>query len=361
MSFLKKISDVFDSNILAFFQKTSNKDDSSKGTITFRGAKAEDGETIWEDIAFQPEIKLKGRWVLDEEDGIEQEKCEDSISSKVVSVETTSKEDVKQPEVIEPVVEESREEDIEVSKEDVKSTPAVAPVEKSKEEDDVSKDTSSQKEEKEEVKTTPVAALVEKNKEEDEVSKDISSEKEIKKGIKASEVLDYLKISKKEVPSEKKDFFGKPLGEKVIKVFFAEDVKVIQIMLKALFKRATDVDLIDWAPNGVIAVAKIKEMTVFPDVILMDIAMPRMNGIEAVKEILKINPSQKIIMLTAFGAKENVLEAFAAGAIGFLRKDGGTKIILEAVREAYKGGAVPMQDEIAAYMLDGVDTSFMEQ
>jgi len=71
-------------------------------------------------------------------------------------------------------------------------------------------------------------------------------------------------------------------------------------------------------------------------------------------------PQQKIVMLTAFGAKENVLEAFEAGAIGFLRKDGGTKLILESVREAFKGGAVPMQDDIAAYLLDGVDTSFME-
>ena len=165
-------------------------------------------------------------------------------------------------------------------------------------------------------------------------------------------------ISKK----EKKDTLSEPdklkktekstTEEKKIKVFFAEDNRAFQNILKTIINKSEDMELLDWAKDGLEAVDKIRSMSVYPDIILMDIAMPRIKGIEAAKKILEINPSQKIVMLTAFGDKENVINAFAAGALGFLRKDAGVPMIKEAIQEVARGGVSPMQDEVARFFLE---------
>jgi len=148
----------------------------------------------------------------------------------------------------------------------------------------------------------------------------------------------------------------KPLSKESnkIKVFFVEDNKSVSLALRTLIMNYKEMKLLGSAANGKEAIEKITGLEEFPDVILMDVAMPRMNGIEAAKEILKLNSSQKIIMLTAYGTKEYIVDAFAAGAIGFLRKDGGLGIIREAICQASAGGVVPMQDEVAAHLLSGI-------
>lgn len=134
-----------------------------------------------------------------------------------------------------------------------------------------------------------------------------------------------------------------------IKLFFAEDNRSFQIVLKTLIKKTDPVELIGWASNGEEAVEKIKKLEAMPDVILMDIAMPRMNGIEAVQELLKFNPYLRIVMLTAFGDKEHVQKAFKAGAIGFLRKDAGLPLIKEAIKQAARGGR-PVHKEVSKHL-----------
>jgi CheY-like chemotaxis protein len=139
-------------------------------------------------------------------------------------------------------------------------------------------------------------------------------------------------------------------GEKSkIKVFFAEDNRSFQIIIQKLLQKTEDMELLGWATDGRDAVEKIKKLTVLPDVILMDIAMPRLDGISAIKEILAFNPSLKIVMLTAFGDKEHVQGAFDAGAIGFLRKDAGLPLIKEALKQAARGGR-PVHKEVAHYL-----------
>jgi len=140
-----------------------------------------------------------------------------------------------------------------------------------------------------------------------------------------------------------------------IRVFFAEDNRSFQIILRTLINKTEAIELTGCASDGKEAIDKLKNSDTHPDVILMDIAMPRMKGIEATKEILKINPKLKILMLTAFGDKENVINAFAAGALGFLRKDAGAPLIRDAIIKVGRGAAPPMQDEIATYLLDGIE------
>ena len=146
-----------------------------------------------------------------------------------------------------------------------------------------------------------------------------------------------------------------PPKDTKIKVFFAEDNRSVHLAIKTFIKGYKEMKLLGSAVNGKEAVEKIKSMDEMPDVILMDIAMPRMSGIDSTKEILAFNPSIKIIMLTAYGTKQYVVDAFSAGAIGFLRKDGGLGIIREAITQAATGGVVPLQDEIAAHLVDGAD------
>ena len=136
-----------------------------------------------------------------------------------------------------------------------------------------------------------------------------------------------------------------------IKVFFAEDNRSFQIIIRKLLERSEDMELLDWATDGRDAVEKIKKLDKVPDVILMDIAMPRLDGISAIKEILAFNNSIKIVMLTAFGDKLHVQGAFDAGAIGFLRKDAGLPLIKEAIKQAARGGR-PVHKEVAHYLKD---------
>ena len=141
-----------------------------------------------------------------------------------------------------------------------------------------------------------------------------------------------------------------------IKVFFVEDGPAFQNILKTVIRNDNRMELTGMAEDGEEAVAKIKKMksNAYPEVILMDIAMPCLGGIEATEEILKINPNQKIIMLTAFGDRDNVINAFAAGAIGFLRKDAGVSMIKDSIIKVAQGEAAPIQDEVASFLLEGL-------
>ncbi|MEQ8170401.1 MAG: transposase [Candidatus Eremiobacterota bacterium] len=141
------------------------------------------------------------------------------------------------------------------------------------------------------------------------------------------------------------------MRDEKIKVFFAEDNKSFQLVLKTLLNYSQDTELCGWASNGEEALQKIRKLSPFPDVILMDIAMPRMDGISATKELLKINPHASIIMLTAFGDKEHVVDAFESGASGFLRKDAPLPLVEEAIKQAARGGR-PVYKEISEYVKD---------
>ncbi len=93
------------------------------------------------------------------------------------------------------------------------------------------------------------------------------------------------------------------------------------------------------------------ENDVPPDVVLMDIGLPGMNGIEGVRRIKAIVPSTHMIMLTAFEEDEKIFEAICAGASGYLLKSSAAEKILEAIDEVLRGGA-PMNAQIARRVLD---------
>ena len=88
-----------------------------------------------------------------------------------------------------------------------------------------------------------------------------------------------------------------------------------------------------------------------PDVVLLDVGLPGLNGIDAIKQIKSISPTTRIIMLTVFDDHEKVFNAVCAGASGYLLKPSNTATIIRSIREAISGGA-PMTPQVAKSVLD---------
>jgi DNA-binding NarL/FixJ family response regulator len=98
---------------------------------------------------------------------------------------------------------------------------------------------------------------------------------------------------------------------------------------------AEDVDLVGLATDGAEALTLVEEH--HPDVVLMDLSMPGMDGVEATRRISTNHPSSTVVVLSSFSERRTVLEAIDAGAAGYLLKDGGMDDILRAVRAAAQG------------------------
>lgn len=121
----------------------------------------------------------------------------------------------------------------------------------------------------------------------------------------------------------------------MLRVLIADDQSLMRDGLQTILQLEEDIDVIATAENGEEA-CKIAE-ALHPDLVLMDIRMPVMNGIEAVKQIRKSLPNTKVLMLTTFDEDQYIIEALANGATGFLLKDIPTDKLLEAVRDAARG------------------------
>ena len=115
------------------------------------------------------------------------------------------------------------------------------------------------------------------------------------------------------------------------KILLVDDAAFMRMMLKDILTKA-GYDPIVEAENGLVAVEKYKEET--PDLVIMDITMPEMDGIQAVKEIKKIAPSANIIMCSAMGQQAMVIESIQAGAKDFIVKPFQPDRVLEAVKKA---------------------------
>jgi DNA-binding NarL/FixJ family response regulator len=121
-----------------------------------------------------------------------------------------------------------------------------------------------------------------------------------------------------------------------IKVLVVEDHTMVREGLCMMLKLEKDLEVVAEAKDGREAVAM--AMDLHPDVVLMDIAMPGLNGLEASRQLLKALPATRIIILTAHCDDAYVQSAVSSGVAGFLLKQDSTHDVCHAIREVYKGG-----------------------
>lgn len=120
-----------------------------------------------------------------------------------------------------------------------------------------------------------------------------------------------------------------------IKVFLVDDHPIVRSGLKTELKKYSQIELTGEASNGRDAIEKV--CTLQPDVILMDISMPGMNGLEATSEILKRYENAKIIALSMHDNQNYVLEIIRLGAMGYVMKDADPQELITAIETVYKG------------------------
>jgi two-component system, NarL family, response regulator LiaR len=123
-----------------------------------------------------------------------------------------------------------------------------------------------------------------------------------------------------------------------ITVFLAEDHAVVREGLAELIRRETDMEVVGEAGDGEDTVRLVKQLK--PDIVLMDIAMPIVNGVEATKQIKTSVPQTRVLVLTAYDNPEFITAAIDAGAAGYLLKNVRRKELTNAIRSAYEGEAV---------------------
>lgn len=122
---------------------------------------------------------------------------------------------------------------------------------------------------------------------------------------------------------------------KPITVLLAEDHTIVREGLRALLKLEADIKIVGEAENGRQAVALASSLC--PDVIVMDIAMPLLNGLEATRQIHQAAPATKVLMLSAHSDDAYVEQAMALGASGYLIKQTAASVLPDAIREVHKG------------------------
>jgi NarL family two-component system response regulator LiaR len=137
-----------------------------------------------------------------------------------------------------------------------------------------------------------------------------------------------------------------------IRVFLADDHAVVRKGVEALIATEEGMEVIGTAANGEEAVARVTRLE--PDVILLDLQMPRKNGIEAISEIIEHDPKARILVLTSFSDDDKVFAAIKAGALGYILKNASPHDLLAAIRNVHAGKS-SLDPEIALKVIHEIN------
>src|SRR5258708_9971321 len=135
----------------------------------------------------------------------------------------------------------------------------------------------------------------------------------------------------------------------MIRVLIVDDHAVVRRGLEQLINSAPDLEIVGSATDGEEAVQLSAGRT--PDVILMDLSMPVLDGIEATRQIVAARPDVHVVVLTSFDDQRRILDALGAGATGYLLKDAEPDEVLSAIRTAVEGGS-PLEPRAARVLVD---------
>jgi DNA-binding NarL/FixJ family response regulator len=124
----------------------------------------------------------------------------------------------------------------------------------------------------------------------------------------------------------------------VIRLLVVDDHPIVRDGLRGAFTGEPDIEVIGEAGNGAEALALVARFA--PDLVLMDLRMPEMDGVTAIRKLREASPAVRVLVLTTFDSETDVLPAIEAGATGYLLKDAPTAELLRAVRAAARGESV---------------------
>jgi two-component system, NarL family, response regulator LiaR len=120
-----------------------------------------------------------------------------------------------------------------------------------------------------------------------------------------------------------------------IRVLIVDDHTIVRKGIRALLAEIEGIEVVGEADNGQEAIAQADIL--HPDVILMDLAMPKMDGIEATRQIKTSQPESRILVMTSFAADDKVFPAIKAGALGYLLKESAPEDLVQAIRQIHRG------------------------
>jgi two-component system response regulator NreC len=123
-----------------------------------------------------------------------------------------------------------------------------------------------------------------------------------------------------------------------IRVLLADDHTILRDGLRALLDGERDIEVVGVAADGLEAIYKARELD--PDVVVMDIAMPRLNGVESTRRIVNAKPAVRVLILSQYEDRDSVLDAIGAGAAGYLLKRSAGAELAEGIRTIVHEGAV---------------------
>jgi NarL family two-component system response regulator LiaR len=133
-----------------------------------------------------------------------------------------------------------------------------------------------------------------------------------------------------------------------IRVLLADDHAVVREGLRTLIGTEPGMEVVGEAADGVETVLKARALQ--PDVILLDMVMPRKDGLEAINEIMRQDPGARILVLTSFSHDDKVFPAIKSGALGYLLKNASPQTLLDAIRDVYRGQPT-MSPDIAGKLI----------
>lgn len=139
-----------------------------------------------------------------------------------------------------------------------------------------------------------------------------------------------------------------------IRVLVADDHAIVRQGIRALLSTEPDIEMVGEAENGQEAINQVEILQ--PDVTLMDLVMPEVDGIEAIRRITARQPEARILVLTSFATNEKVFPAIKAGALGYLLKDSKPELLVQAIRQVYRGES-SLHPAIARKLLEELSPS----
>jgi NarL family two-component system response regulator LiaR len=125
------------------------------------------------------------------------------------------------------------------------------------------------------------------------------------------------------------------MNKDIIRILIADDHAIVRKGLVTLIASEPGMEVVGEAADGIEVVLKARSLK--PDVILLDMIMPRQNGIEAIHQIKHEDPSARILVITSFAEDQMIFPAIKAGALGYLLKDASPQQLLQAIYDVYKG------------------------